>query len=675
VKGKYIGLCVNILAALLMTFTLILPMNNTTYASPLATRQPCSDHNVFRKPLFGDTHVHTSFSFDAALLNTFNDPRDALRFAKGETLSLPDANGAPTRRITIDRPLDFVAITDHSEYFGEVKICITPGSVGYDSPRCQLFRNKEIEVSLVNTIWTTTTIATPNPVRFPFCFEDGQGGQTQEPLNCLANATTFWDEIQAAAEEAYDRTSDCSFTSFIAYEWTGTPGGDNTHRNVIFRNEQVPALPVSYLETSNNPSLLWSSLQTECLDVGTGCDVLTISHNNNLSNGSMFQVPTGTIDERIQEATTRQFFEPLSEIIQHKGGSECRLNVQTNDEACGFEQMSLLNFAQASTDPSTFQPNSFIRNVLKEGLVQEQELGINPFKIGLVGSTDTHNGAPGSASEATFQGHDGSGDATVETLLHEIERGPGGLAVAWAEENSRDAIFDAMRRRETYATSGTRPILRFFGGWTYPENLCSNPAFVKIGYAQGVPMGSDLPPKNPSRTTPRFAVMAMQDSGTASQSGTQLQRIQIIKGWVDNTGAQQEQVFDVAGTNNDAYVDPQSCDAIGEGASSLCAMFDDPDFDPDQPAFYYARVLENPSCRWSARACQSVNLNPFDSAACTTELNQLPEGTPEEVARKQTLSACCSMVPGPNANPANAEIPATIQERAWSSPIWYRPNS
>jgi Protein of unknown function (DUF3604) len=320
--------------------------------------------------------------------------------------------------------------------------------------------------------------------------------------------------------------------------------------------------------------------------------------------------------------------------------------------------------------------------VLKSGLAQEKAVGANPFKLGFVGSTDTHSAVPGGTDEANFQGHQGSDDSDPEGLLGGVANSPGGLAVVWAEENSRDSIFAAMRRRETYATSGTRPVVRFFAGWDLPADLCNRPDFVQTGYAQGVPMGGDLRAGGSSSSSPRFAVMAQKDPGTGpdgtpgaperqcvqTRVGTKLQRLQIVKGWVDAAGAQHEKVWDVAGeADNGAGVDPRTCAPTGPGHNALCAVFEDPQWDPKQPAFYYARVLENPTCRWSTYTCKRSGLDPFRPQECQERLERTPED------QRQTFAICCKMVPGPNADPAKAEIPRIEQERAWTSPVWYRP--
>jgi hypothetical protein len=614
------------------------------------TRQPCASFEKFRQPYFGDTHVHTAYSSDAVFAGTRENPRGAYRFAQGQPTGLPpyDAQGNPTRTAQLRRPLDFTAVTDHSEQFGEIQICLTPGFPGYDSNDCMSARNQlatpppplpaQLPPAAVITFLFPYGNVT-SPQRFSWCGTNN--------ADCLDEASVVWQDIQAAAEEFYDRTSACTFTTFVAYEWTGQPGGNNLHRNVIFRNAVVPALPTSYMEQST-PDGLRATLHSQCMDGLPGCDVLLIPHNPNASGGLMF-APVATA----ADAEFRAAMEPLVEMNQHKGDSECRPGVDSTDEICGFEKLNRLQLFSPIDDPNqNFPPLDYVRNALKAGLVQEQQLGVNPFKLGLIGSTDTHNATPGATEEQDFgnYGHIGLRDhANPAFMLARvtpagIEATPGGLAVVWAEENSRDAIFAAMRRREVYGTSGTRPILRFFAG-READLSCGDPDFVATAYDGGVPMGGDIGPVR-GKQSPRFGVLAFRDPGTSSAPGTPLQRIQIVKGWVDAAGQSHEKVFDVAGDPNDgATVDTTTCTPQGAGFDSLCAVWADPEFDASQRAFYYARVLENPTCRWSTYLC---NTQPIDCSDSST----IPQGYEE----------CC--------NPA---VPKTIQERAWSSPIWYRP--
>jgi hypothetical protein len=675
-----LGLCLSLLPALAAPQTTPPPFPRTEQ------RAPCKDYDPLRQPFFGETHSHTTYSFDAVSIGTVNRPQDAYRYAKGEAVYITDAVGNPTICAQQARPLDFAVITDHAEFFGEIKICTTEGAPGYDSPECKLFRQSP---SATAQVWQNNVIAVP-PKPPGFCGPDN--------ANCYAQSLTFWEDIQSAAEEAYDRSPACRFTSFVGYEWTAMPGYDNLHRNVIFRNAQVPKRPASNFDTGNDERVLWARLQKECRDAGTGCDVLTIPHNGNLSNGNLYKLPDDVAQENTAAyARLRSFWEPVSEIHQGKGSSECRTGTDTDDPECGFEQVKAhnLNFISGSTSDGEqpFAPNAFLRNVLKDGLKQENKLGANPFKFGFVGGTDTHNALPGGTDEASFVGLHGTTSGYPAGLLNQANFNGGALAVVWAEESSRDAIFEAMRRRETYATSGTRPIVRFFAGWDLPRDLCDRTDFVKVGYDRGVPMGGDLKPRPAGAAgSPRFAVMAMKDPGSEGRTtggfpqvcavhhaGAKLQRIEIIKGWVDAQGNAHEQVVTVAGGKEPgAGVDPVTCDPVGPGYNSLCQVWEDPSFDPSQSAFYYARVLENPTCRWSTYVCKQVGLNPFDKEQCKSQLEKYSDKEPPPTpfstgAPYDTFGVCCNMVPGPVVKPA--EIPLVAQQRAWTSPVWYRPQA
>jgi len=645
-------------------------------------RAPCRDYDPLRKPLFGETHSHTAYSFDAISIGTVDRPRDAYRYAQGGAVYVVDAAGNPTICAQQPRPVDFAVITDHSEFFGELHICTTRGAPGYDSPQCQLYRKS---AAAVGQSWGNDLTANP-PKPPAFCGPDGG--------NCRAQSLSLWQDIQAAAEEVYDRSPACRFTSFVGYEWTAMPDNANLHRNVIFRNAKVPKLPISNFDTGSDARVLWARLQKECLDAGNGCDVLTIPHNGNLSKGQLYVVQENTA----AYARLRSFWEPLSEIHQGKGNSECRTGVGTDDPECGFEQIKAkdLNFATTGAGPTKgpFRPMSFLRNVLKDGLAQEAKVGANPFKLGFVGGTDSHNATPGGTDEVNFVGLHGTTSAGPEGLLNQIGFNAGGLAVVWAEENSRDAIFEAMRRRETYATSGTRPIVRFFAGWDLPRDLCGQTDFARVGYDRGVPMGSDLKPRPAGAAgSPRFAVMAMKDPGsegvsddfpnvcTVHHAAAKLQRIEIVKGWLDAKGVPHEKVVTVAGgADSAATVDPVTCDPVGPGHNSLCQVWEDPDFDPAQPAFYYARVLENPTCRWSTYTCKQVGLDPFDRGKCMQQLAKYSEAepratpaNPNPVSPHDLFKSCCTMVPGPVVQPT--QIPRVAQQRAWTSPVWYQPQT
>lgn len=620
-----------------------------TYNVPVIDEptRTCNQSDPNKLPFFGDTHIHTAWSLDGYSQDTRVLPSDAYSFAKGNQIDLPpyDQNGQALRNAQLDRPLDFAMVSDHAEFFGDAALCTNPDSTVYSHKECVIYRNKGKDL----TFSFNLKLASPqnNTSRMYIC---GAGGK-----NCYNHSITLWQQTQLAAEAAYDRSNDCSFTSFIGYEWTGNPIANitevqNLHRNVLFKNAVVPARPFDYISTPY-PEQLWSKLSAECKDLDTGgenCDVLTIPHNSNMSNGLMF-AQTNRYGQPFNASyvQTRALYEPLVEVVQHKGSSECFAG--GNDEQCGFEYIPYGDLGSGTlglTNPP--KANSFIRHALKEGLALKSNLGTNPFKYGMIGSTDTHIGAAGNVAESTYHGNGGAfktgetAEAVPTTFVDDPFYNPGGLAVVWAEQNTRSSLFAAMQRKEVYATSGPRHILRFFGG-NYAPTACGDADPVATGYADGVPMGGDLPAL--TNAAPRFLVSALKDSGGAA---TDLQRIQIIKGWVDSNGVRQEQVFDVAGdANNGASVDPQNCNTIGTGASQLCAVWEDPSFDANEEAFYYARVLENPSCRSVAYQCQNLGVTYDANGACT---NSPPAG----------MEACC-----------DGSAPLTGQERSWSSPIWH----
>ncbi len=620
-------------------------------------REPCDHFEPLRQPFFGDLHVHTRLSADATIFGTKVGPRDAYDFARGGEIAVSDADEQPTRRARLDRPLDFAAVTDHAEWYGEVDVCSTPGSPAYDINICRLLRqaedpNQEFGVTVQ---WLFPAgIDHPQPF-LPFCSTPG--------VDCAGAKVSVWQEIQAAAEEAYDRSATCGFTSFIGFEHTASPAGRHLHRNVIFRNERVTPYAPSQVDTAagGTPHGLWSAIEQLCLNAGTGCEAVLIPHNPNQSGGVQFFDPVDAA-----EAQRRQDLEPLVELHQLKGNSECRYDrlagrgVGTTDELCAFEQLRRADQVPGQPIPSIDQypRRNLIRNALEDGLAFEQTLGANPFKFGFVGSTDTHDATAGNVDEPGWEGGQGKNDATAQRQIDDLmETNPGGLAVAWAEENSRDGVFAAFKRRETYATSGTRPVVRFFAG-DLAGVRCGTADFAARAYATGTPMGGDIGAVR-GAASPRFAVLAAKDPGTDTLPGTDLQRAQIVKGWVDADGQTHERVVDIAGdTNNGAGVDPATCAPTGRGAAELCAVWEDPDFDRTQRAFYYLRVLENPTCRWSTFVCKAAGVDPFASDCAS-----------QAAAVDPALSNCClTQANDPSVTPV-------VQERAWSSPVWYRPEA
>jgi Protein of unknown function (DUF3604) len=641
----------------------------TDYSKPYTAseeRDPCSNFDPLRRPHFGDTHVHTAWSFDASSQDTRNTPIDAYNFAKGGRMGIQpyDDNDHPSRHIQLDRPLDFTAVTDHSEFLGEIRMCMNKGMPGYWHPVCLLHRHYP-----QLTFGTLAAYGLAGKQRWGFCGDNNE--------ECFAAAADTWQDVQDAAEQAYDRSSDCSFTSFVGYEWTASvAAGQNLHHNVVFKNAIVPDRALSWIESPSQVTL-WDYLDKECVEDRPGCDAAVIPHNSNLSGGLMFEtarigtdkVPPGAVSA--EEAARRARWNVLFEVMQHKGSSECdsRLPTWSEDEYCDFEKLGydsfggkntgmaeggalewLTVFADESEIPETKPPgeNNFLRYALKKGLQQQAELGVNSFKFGLISSTDTHIAAPGLAMEKNHPGHGGAGMGAAEGvptgLPDELEYGPGGLAVLYAEENTRDSLFAAMQRREAYATSGTRPILRFFGGWDYPQDACTQADMVAQGYAGGVPMGGDLSAPATEDARPTFIVSAVADAGTPEYPGAPLQRMQVIKGWYED-GELKETVLDVAGGDKQASVDINTCETSGSGHPQLCTVWQDEDFNPQAQAFYYSRVLENPSCRWSQRICVDAGVRCDDPAT-------IPAG----------MENCCSV-----------EHKKVIQERAWSSPIWFTP--
>ncbi|MCP5041924.1 MAG: DUF3604 domain-containing protein [bacterium] len=640
-------------------------------------REPCTDHDPLRQPFFGDLHVHTRYSFDSFVSSQRNDPWDAYRYAKGEAITLPDEDGEQRVEAKLQRPLDFTAVTDHAEFLGQINICTEdPSKLGYWWPHCVMTRSDHFWTQLLAASWWVSLgVAGESDDRdysFACTLSDCEGG-----------AKDFWSKIQQAAEEHYDRSANCGFTTFVGYEYTDAPNHNNLHRNVIFRNERVTEYPISTYETGmRNFPELWYRLRSECIDGGEGCDVLAIPHNPNLSGGLMFPDPKNE-----QEAKERLFFEPVMELTQHKAASECRFDrlagrgLFTEDELCDFEQAKADNLTMLGTvngevmdDKARYVPidefgrRNMARNVLKDGLALERTSGINPFKFGFIGSTDTHSATPGGAEEDNYVGHLGRRDSGYRNVQDHFFDNPGGLAVVWAEENSRDAIFEGIRRRESYSTSGTRPIVRLFAGWNYGDELCGATDMIAQAYAGGVPMGADMQaPTTGSAATPTLLVSALKDAGRPGKPGTDLQRVQIIKGWLDADGATHERVFEVAGgAVKGADVDPDTCAPRGEGAANLCSVWRDPDFDPQQPAFYYVRVLENPTCRWSTLQCQAAGVNPF-SQSCSEQAATATAQAVEGGATGDVFGRCCL---DPADEPFYSPV---IQERAWTSPIWYSP--
>ena len=621
---------------------------------------PCIEQYPLKRAWFGALHIHTAASFDATAFGVTNNADDAYAFSRGETIELRllgDPVEAKVPTVTISAPLDFAAVTDHAGRLGEKRICENPRSNGYNALLCEIYRG-DIRLPVDDSMQSLVRLASQAIFQqrrsARICGDSGE--------DCRLEARNAWQENQAAAERWQDTSGRCEFTTFHAYEYTLAEAGSNLHRNVIFANASVPPAVVSSKD-KKTPEQLWAWLRRSCTDSTAGCDVLTIPHNSNWSSGRMWFPYSYRNDLSAQQqqanALLREQMEPLVEIMQVKGDSECRNGLSTvlggADEYCDFEKLRAPTEAIEDCGETMGSDNmrlvgclsrfSYARYALSTGLSEQEKLGINPFKLGIIAATDNHNGTPTAGLEKGYMGANG-GDRYPQTRLRgEVEvpggiaRGspvrynPGGIAGIWANENSRDALFGAMRQRETFGTSGPRIEPRFFGGWEMEDDICDSPEMIARAYKQAVPMGGDLPDNPRSVTAPRFLASAIRDPRSQL-----LQRIQIIKGWVDADGKTHQAIYDVAGdSHSNARVDTDTCEVAGSGYNQLCSVWQDPDFDPQRSAVYYSRVLENPVCRWSTYQC-----------------NKLPvEERPDS----------CS----------DGDVPKTIQERAWTSPVWYTP--
>ena len=630
-----------------------------TYSANLVTytedREPCSDRNAYRNAYFGDLHIHTAYSYDARPLGTETTPADAYRFARGAPIPIPPyaEDGTPLMTQQLERPLDFAAVTDHSEFFGEMTLCFNEESPAYHADSCRFLRGNTGE-GLSPFI---RAVISENPGRAAdICGEDGSA--------CLEASVSLWQNTQEMAEGAYDRTSDCSFTTFVGYEYTGTPRSNNYHRNVIFRNDRVPERAISYIESPTDVDL-WEQLTEQCLEGVEGCDVLAIPHNSNLSSGAMFPSYISRFessDTARETAELRNAMEPLMEVFQHKGNSECFNGLPNilgaEDELCEQEQVrsvgrQAVSFAGEPTDVrfceegeigirgfvrfGCISKNDFFRSVLLTGLQDQAVIGVNSYKLGVIASTDGHISTAGDTHEHGWPGHLAP-ETDFETRLSDrgsspfgLISNPGGLAGVWAVENSRDAIFESLRRKEVFGTTGTRIRPRLFAGWDFAEDACGMDDRAAHAYAAGIPMGGDLN-GGPAGASPQLLVSASQDPDAA-----QLQKLQVIKGWIDAAGQAHYKVFDVAGNDNEAgEVDLQTGEWSGSGSESLCAVFEDPEFDPAESSYYYLRAVEVPTLRWS-------------------------------------WTQCIALPPDERPDACDNDAPKTIQEMAWTSPIWYLP--
>jgi hypothetical protein len=584
---------------------------------------------------WGDTHLHTSFSMDAGAFGARLGPKDAYVFAKGNEITASSG-----QRAKLSRPLDFLVVSDHSDnmgffpqlFAGDPKMLADPtGRRWYDMVQSGKGADAALEIIVA--------------------FSQGKFPKALAFLPGTPAYRQAWQETIKAAEEAYEPGH---FTAFIGFEWTSNTGGNNLHRNVIFRDNAVKASVVEPYTTqkplgSDNPRELWKWMQT--YEEKTGGNVLAIAHNGNLSNGRMFPLIESFTGKPIDReyAEQRAQRERLYEVTQIKGDGETHPLLSPNDEFANFERWDKGNLDLSELKKPEMLEFEYARAALRNGLKLEKELGVNPYKFGMVGSTDAHTGLA-AIEEDNFWGKTSSSEPSPTRATHPFIKAPSGSVImgweqtasgyvgVWASENTREALFDAMQRKETYATTGPRMIVRFFGGWDFVASDADTRSPAVAGYQKGVPMGGDL--QTPSGKSPTFLVAALKDP-----IGANLDRVQIVKGWLDGKGETHEKVYDVA-WSGDRKPDAKTgkLPAVGNtvdvpnatwtntiGATELIKVWKDPEFDAAQSAFYYVRVLEIPTPRWTAYDAKYFGIK---------------------------------MPP---------EVPMTLQERAYTSPIWYTP--
>ncbi|WP_455207007.1 DUF3604 domain-containing protein [Kaarinaea lacus] len=590
---------------------------------------PYANYKFPTRVLWGDSHVHTGWSVDAGAFGNTLGPEKALRFARGEEVI--SATGEPAK---LGRPLDWVVISDHSDGMGVIDELRNQNPDFMKDELLRRWSGMIREGGEQGVKASLELIAAQSNDKLPPQVKDKK------------LARTVW-ERNTAIMEKYNEPG--KFTAFIGYEWTSNAGGgNNLHRNVIYRdgkNKADMAIPYTTFD-SENPEDLWKWMQA--YEDKTGGSLLAIPHNGNLSNGTMFALADFMGNPLTRQwAETRAKWEPVVEVTQIKGDGEAHPSLSPTDEFADYETWDKGNLILSPKKPEMLQ-YEYARQALKNGLKLEQQLGVNPFKFGMIGSTDTHTSLSTAEEENFFGKHSGVEPSAhrwedvvlrwEDTKLMAWEQVSSGYAGVWATENTREAIWDALKRKEVYATTGPRMMVRFFGGWEFTEQDAQTRSPAIAGYTKGVPMGGDL--RNaPDGKSPTFLVAALKDP-----LGANLDRIQIIKGWLDGSGVVQEEVYDVAWSDQrqpgaDGKLPPvgNTVDVANAtwtntiGDPELIQVWKDPDFDPALKAFYYVRVIEIPTPRWTAYEAKRYNL-------------ALPD-----------------------------EIPMIAQERAYTSPIWYTP--
>jgi len=581
---------------------------------------------------WGDTHLHTSYSPDAALMgNSKIGPEEAYKLARGEAVMAHNGTKAKLRR-----PLDFLVVSDHAEYLGLLPMIRAKDPI--------VMGNKDARR------WGELLSAGQKEAQVAFLemLEDLATGKPRIQDERITRSA--WDTITSVADKYNDPGK---FTAFIGYEWTSNTKGNNLHRVVIFKDGVEKAgqiLPFSSLD-SDNPEDLWKFLDS--YEKKTGGEVLAIAHNGNLSNGLMFQMTDFSGKPMTENyAQTRMRWEPLYEVTQIKGDGETHPILSPEDEFADFESWDKGNLDGSTVKKNSMLKHEYGRSALKLGLQLEANVGTNPYKFGLIGSSDAHSGLA-AVAEDNYWGKLSIYEPSPTRWKHYLvkkgeggkvfsvvgwEMGAAGYAGVWAKENTREALYEAMKRKETFATTGPRMRVRFFGGWNFNASDVMSSDLAAVGYGRGVPMGGDLADA-PKGMAPSFLISAVKDP-----DGANLDRIQVIKGWLDENGSTHEKIYDVALSDDRTVGKDGKVKPVGNtvdvknasytntiGDAGFVTWWQDPDFDSDQRAFYYVRVIEIPTPRWTA----------YDSKVYNVKMSK--------------------------------EVPMTLQERAYTSPIWYTP--
>lgn len=606
------------------------PENNINHTRSYS---PYADRDFPTRPLWGDTHLHTNLSLDARAFGVTIGSEEAYRLARGEEVLASKGD-----KVKLYYPLDFLVIADHSDAMGAMRDIFKGNPSLLADPIVREWYN---DLQKGGQAANETMFKIVNGMT---------QGSLPDVLISEGFQTTIWDEVLKSAEKFNDPGK---FTAVIGYEWTSTPDGNNLHRNVIYRDGAEYArkmLPFTAAE-SLNPEDLWKWMQA--YEDNTGGKLLTLAHNGNISNGIMFPVETNPHTGKPLDGDyfkTRARWEPLYEVTQIKGDGEAHPFLSPNDEFADHESLDGGNLNLSAKKTDDMLQYEYAREALKNGLKIKDKFGENPYKFGMVGSTDSHTSLA-TAEESNFFGKHSGVEPSANRANHPWAKtgdetywawglSASGYAAVWAKENTRESIFDAMMRKEVYATTGPRMTVRFFGGWDFNEADAANRLPAEVGYSKGVPMGGDLH-KAPKGKAPSFLVGALKDPISGN-----LDRVQIIKGWLDKNGKTHERVYDVAVSDGRSIgADGRCRTSVGNtidldnatwsnsiGASELITVWTDPDFDPNVTAFYYARVIEIPTPRWPA----------YDAKFYGSKMNP--------------------------------EVPMTLTERAYTSPIWYNPN-